>query len=760
MNTSRRRYHTNKPTHFFNPITLLMVLIALSTIVIVGRLFYLQVVKYGFYQEAAAKEHSGYTELPAKRGEILVEDYSSGDTYTVASNTTKDLVYVDPTMVTNKTLVAQTLADTLFDLNTEREKDNQRVLDQRREYKRTNNMEAYDRVQPLADDELKDAFYHTILDQVSREVRDEILLADDLPQESLDQISSMNLEGIEVKGKSLLAYPQRIYDKRHAAKMLSDYLQIPAPRLEQLLIGENRYEIIAREVDTEKSNQLKDIIQKDKDDNPDPASQNYLGVGFTEEYFRFYPEGTFASNLLGFVDKSGQGQYGIEESFEKLLEGKNGIFKAQMDSVGRQITVGDSVIQPAVNGQDVILTIDRTIQLEVERILKDGVDKYRADSGQIIVLDPKTSKVIAMANYPTFDPNSYSDVYKKVDIDLTPEEIDSLVPVKESDTDFYFYRNYDVGDKYEVFKNIEEGKNSVFQRFINWFGPEVYQNKAVASIYEPGSVFKPVTMAAAIDDGDVTPNTTFYESGPIKVDEYEIHNSTEQYRGLQTMTNVIEQSSNVGMAFVAKKIGRNLFYSYMMKFGLNTKTGIEFDNEEAGSIEYFTQWADSELLTHAFGQGIAVTPLQMANAYAALANKGTLMQPYIVDATRDQNGKTTYTEPLIVNQAVTEDTANKITAILVSSVENGVANKAQVPGHYVAGKTGTSQTYKWGKPLSGAGTTFASFGGYGPVDDPKFVVLIKLDRPRSSEWGADTAAPMFKDVASFLFDYYNIPPDK
>lgn len=742
----------------FNTITILIIVTIFAAVIIVGRLFYLQVLKYGYYQEAAAREHSGYTELPAKRGEILVKDYTNGEEFVVASNTTLDLIFVDPTLINNKTLVATTLSEILFDLDTEREKDNDRVIEEKREFKRTGNMDAYDRVTPLSDDELKDAFYHEILDKVSRETREEILLDDTLPQEILDDISSMGLNGIEVKGSNLYAYPGKIYDKRYTAKMLSEDLQIPAPRLEQLLIGENRYEIIAKKVDPEKSRQIRAIMNKDAEEHP--GSENFAGLGFQEEYYRYYPEAQFAANVLGFVDKEGKGQYGIEETFDKILKGKTGIFKAQRDSVGRQITVGDSVIQPAVNGQDITLTIDRTIQLEVEKILEAGVKKYNANSGQVIILDPKTSKVIAMAHSPSFNPNDYSAAFDRVDVDFTPEEVENLLPIDKSDTHFYFYRNWDTDDKFEVFKDVEEGKEPVYQRYVNWFGAEVYQNKIVASIYEPGSVFKPIAMVSAIDDGDVTPNTVYYETGPIKVDEFEIHNSTDEYRGRQTMTNVLEQSSNVGMAFVAKEIGRNLFYAYMMKFGLGEKTGIEFENEESGSIEYFTQWADSELVTHAFGQGIAVTPIQMANAYAAIANKGLLMQPYIIESITDASGKTTYTEPFVINQAVSEDSANKITAMLVSSVENGVANKAQVDGHYVAGKTGTSQTYKWGKPLSGAGTTITSFAGYGPIDDPKFVILIKLDRPRASEWGSATAAPMFKDIATFLFNYYNIPPDK
>ncbi len=742
----------------FNTISVLTMATILFSLVIVGRLFYLQVLKYGYYNEAAARAHQGYTELPAKRGEIKVKDYTTGEEFVVASNTTFDLIYVDPKLINNKKLVAGTLSDILFDIEREREKDQKRIVKEKREFKRTENMEAYERVKPLTDEELKDSYYHEILDKVSRETREQILLDDNLPQELLDDIAGRGLKGIEVENGSLYAYPGKIYDTRYTARMLSDELSIPAPRLEKILLGENRYEVIAKKVDPEMSRKIRNVIQEDAEENP--GSENYAGLGFQPQYYRFYPEGEFAANILGFVDKQGKGQYGIEETFDKQLRGKKGIFKAQRDSVGRQITVGDSVIEPAVNGNDITLTIDRTIQLEVERILKAGVNRYDANSGQAVVLDPKTSRVIAMAHSPSFNPNDYGSAYDLVDVNFSEEDLENLVPIEESETHFHFYRNWDTDDRFEVFKDIEEGKQPGYQRYANWFGAEVYQNKVVSSIYEPGSVFKSITMVSAIDDGDVTPNTVYYENGPLEVDEFEIRNSDDKYRGRQTMTNVLENSSNIGMAFVSREIGRNLFYSYMMKFGLGEKTGIEFEYEEAGYIEYFTEWADSELVTRAFGQGIALTPLQMVNAYGAIANKGLLMEPFIVDSITRAHGEKVYTEPFVINQAVSEGSANKITAMLVSAVENGVANRAQVDGHYVAGKTGTSQTYKWGEPLTGAGTTITSFAGYGPVDDPKFVVLVKLDRPRSSEWGSETAAPIFKDIATFLFNYYNIPPDK
>lgn len=298
---------------------LLFFAIAVSVLIIL-RLFYLQVWRFDFFQEAAAREHQGYTELPAKRGEILIQDYADGDLQVVASNTTMDLIYVDPKLITNKTLVASTLSDVLFDFDREREKDNQRIIEEKREFKRTGNMEAYDRVEQLSDEDLKNAFYHEILGKVSRDIRMEILLSNILTEDELNEIQEKNLQGIEVDGNRLLAYPKKILNRMQVARSLSEYVQIAPARLEQILAGENRYDIIMRKVDPEKSRQLREIIRKDKEQNP--GAEIYLGVGLTEEYYRFYPEKTLAANILGFVDKESRGQYGIEESFDKDLRGK------------------------------------------------------------------------------------------------------------------------------------------------------------------------------------------------------------------------------------------------------------------------------------------------------------------------------------------------------------------------------------------------------------------------------------------------------
>jgi len=275
-------------------------------------------------------------------------------------------------------------------------------------------------------------------------------------------------------------------------------------------------------------------------------------------------------------------------------------------------------------------------------------------------------------------------------------------------------------------------------------------------------------MASGIDDKDVTPNTTFNDPGFLDVDwnksknayDYTIRNVLAACTGHITMTNVIANSCNTGISFVARQMGKSLFYSYILRFGFGERTGIEFDNELPGKIAHFSQWADSEFYNHAFGQGLTVTPLQMVAAYGALANKGILMQPHIIDKIIEPDGKVIQTEPAIIQRVVSEQTANTVTAMLVNAVENGVAKNAKLPDHYLAGKTGTSQTYINGKAMSGAGTTIASIAGFGPISDPKFVLLVKLDRPRSSEWADATAVYAYKDIAAYLYNYFGIPPDK
>lgn len=737
-----------------NKVKILIVAMFIITGAIAAQLFNLQIINHSYYQEKAAKEHYGYTELPARRGEIIIKDQHSEEEFRLATNTTLDLIYADPSMIEEPDKIALMLGPILFDIEEWRKKDAERI----KELKKTVSPEVPEKeidkiLKPKTEEELLASFTDELKNKLSQKRRLQILLADELTPSVLEKIAGFDLEGIKVSDGKVYAYPPEITNVEKLAETLAPYLEIPKSKLVTLITSENRYTVLKRKLRPEISRQIKDIIKDDRE-------ETFSGIGLQEEYYRFYPEKTLAANIIGFVDHEGTGQYGIESKFNTRLRGKIGIFQTQKDSVGRQITVGDSVIKPAQDGDDVVLTIDRSIQMEADKIIKETTMETGSDSGLAIVMNPQTGAIMAISHYPSFDPNKYSEVFDKETIQLTNEEIKALVPVNEEEGIYYLYRNVDTNDKIMIFKEIGESGETIYKKYKNTAGPIAYQNKAVGWEYEPGSVFKPITMAAALDDGDVTPNTTFFDSGPIKVDEFEIHNSTNKYFGLTTMTKVLEQSLNTGMAFVARKIGRTLFGSYLKKFGFGERTDIEFDGEASGKIEHYSQWAESELVTHAFGQGITVTAIQLASAYSAIANGGVLMQPYITSEVRKKDGRIAKTDPHPIRRVISEKTASMLSAMLVSVIENGAEKAPQVARHYVAGKTGTSQTYKFGKPLTGAGTTIASLAGFGPIQNPKFVIIVRLEHPRSSVWGGATAGPAFSKIAAYLFDYYNIPPDK
>jgi len=753
MNKYKQKFEINK-TIFL----IIASILAASALTI--RLFTLQIINHSYYEQVATREQLGYTEIPAKRGEILIKDFSSGEEFPLATNITLNLLYADPVLIKNPAYVAEQITPLLFDLNEERAADEERLRKLEKTIPPETTEEEKEKIlKPLTDPELQEQFKQEILKKISQTRRSEILLVTDMDQKKLDQIQILKLAGIKIDNKKVFAYPDQISNLKNTATLLAPLIEIPSKKLEKILKGENRYVVLKTKLAPEISDKIKQMKSKDKDDQ-------FIGLGMKEEYFRYYPEGILGANMLGYVNKENIGQYGIESSFNTQLQGVKGEFQTKMDSLGRQITVGESVLKPAIDGDDIVLTIDRSIQMKVEKILEEGVKEFMADNGQILIMNPQTGAIIAMAHYPSFDPNIYGDVFKKIEITFTPEERERFVATKTPGT-YYFYENVDEVKRYLVFEEIGEDKQIHYYRYANFVGPEVYHNKIVSWPYEPGSVFKAIVMAMAIDDGDVTPNTTYNDAGPVKVDfnvytqkyDFEIKNSTG-YHGLVNMTTVLAMSLNTGMTFVSKKIGPALMYSYLKKFGLLDRTDIEFDAEALGSVEHFDGWTESELATHAFGQGLTITMIQLANAYSVIANGGILMQPFIVQEIRHKDGSKLTTDPAEIRRVISEETSSKVSAMLVQAVENGVAKKAKLDNHYIAGKTGTAQTYKNGRVLTGRGTTVATIIGFAPIKDPKFVIVVKYDRPRTSVWADDTASITFKKLAEYLFDYYNIPPDK
>lgn len=465
--------------------------------------------------------------------------------------------------------------------------------------------------------------------------------------------------------------------------------------LKTIQSGQNSSKVLARRIEVKQVEDIKSLKLK--------------GLGVSYETDRFYPGQKLASNVMGFLgyDLNGRsGQYGVESYYNDDLFGKittkqptvTGLFGFIKNLIsGNQNNNDDDNVfnRPS----DVVLTIDKNIQAYVEDKLENVLKKWDAQGGTIIVQDPNTGKILAMADKPSFDPNNYSD-----------------------------------------------------------YQPGLFLNKSVQEVFEPGSSYKPITMSAGLDLGKVTSQTTFTDVGFIQAADYTIHNFSNKIFGLQTMSQVLEKSINTGAMFIENQIGDENFLNYTINMGFGQRTGIDLPGEVNGDITNLYSGRKINYLTASFGQGIAVTPIQLVNAYSAIANGGKLMKPYVVERLIKEGGEEVITKPEIMSIPFSEKTSSKLKTMLVGVVDNGF-DKARIKGYDIAGKTGTAQIPD-GKGGYDEHEFIHDFLGFAPAYDPKFVILIKMDRPKGIAFAADSLSPTFREVAQFLINYYKIPPTR
>ena len=736
-------------------LTELSILFVVGFFMIVSKIFYLQVFKHDYYVNVALAAQQGYKELEASRGEIFLRDFHSENDFRVATNVTLKTLYADPSYLDYPNEIVESLTPLLFDSLDATKQDEERLKQIRQSLPEDIEEEKLEEfLQPKTISELRKDFKDELLAKLSSKIRKRIILVTDASVQLQFNIESFGLPSVVVEGDMIVAYPEKISDEAYVAKLVAPALEMSVDRLAVILKGENRYVILKKAMDPSLSLKVKELLDSDK--------KIYKGLGFEDLTYRHYPEKTLAANVIGYKNQEG-GQYGLERYFDDMLSGENGVFKAKLDGLGQSLTVGDdTVITPAKDGTDIYLTIDRSIQLMTERLLSKAVTEYNADSGQVIIMKPKTGEILAMANAPSFDLNDYSAALDKSELVLEEEDYMNIERLlKDGKETIWFHEDKERYQKVQLFPvKSEHGREIYFETFTNRVGPAAYLNKAVFDVYEPGSVFKPITMAAALDVDAVTPATTINDDGPIKVDEFTIDNALGEHYGEINMTEVLETSNNIGMAWISQKLGRRLFYSYIKKFGFGKATGLDFYSEPIGKVTSYLGWAESELVTRSFGQGISVTPVQMITSFAAIANDGVLMKPMLINKLNNFDGTNQNIEPEAVSRVVSKKTANTLTAMLTSVIDNGQGASGQIPGYSVAGKTGTAQTYLKGKPLEGPGTTFATFVGFLPASDPEIVILTKIDKPRTSQWASSTALPLFKKVAEYLVGYLSISPDR
>jgi cell division protein FtsI/penicillin-binding protein 2 len=595
----------------------LRVVFGLGMLIIVGRLFILQVVSAGFYRTLAEHQHSLFEELFPRRGKIVVRDFGSAEEYPVATIAPRGLVYAVPADITDPEGTALKVAGALGWPEVEDYKTSKLVAD---------------------------------------------LIGAGKAEEALALQATMQTDGGRVKSL-----------------------------VERLSKAGDPYEPVERSVD-DVHLALLDALK-------------LPGIHYVPEDGRAYPEPGFGGQVLGFVSTTEGGEqvgnYGLEGYFNEFLTGKPGTLQGLRDTQGGLIGLGQRDLVPAVDGGSLLLTIDRTVQVVACDMLQRGVEKHAADSGALVILDPKTGAIIAMCGVPDFLPAEFGQI-----------------------------KDYDT-----------------------------YNNQAIFTPYEPGSIFKPLTVAAGIDTGAITPYSLYNDTGSVQADDRILSNAEKKVHGTVDMVTALEESINTAMVFIMRQTGAERFTEYVEAFGFGKLSGIELNTEVPGTIEALYKGVDVYRATASFGQGITTTPLQMAVAYGALANEGALMKPYVVAEKRFPDGTVEATAPTFVRQVISPDTAKKVAAMMVSVVEEGHGKRAGVPGYYIAGKTGTAQIAENG--VYSATKFNGSFAGFGPIDDPRFVMVVKVSNPKSGViYAESTAAPIFGDIAAFLVQYYAIPPGR
>src|SRR3989344_753823 len=531
-------------------------------------------------------------------------------------------------------------------------------------------------------------FYIQIIDPLSSAANGYLKYKKILPQRG--KIYDRNYEPIAINQSHyrLFIEPKKMKDKDKLVKGLEEVLKLGEATLEAK-IDETKVWLAVTPGLTKEQKQK---IERYK----------FPEVGFEDELDRYYPEASLAAHLVGFVGKNQKnediGYFGVEGYYDKELGGLPGFLKAERDLLGRPILLGNQEKIEPENGHDVILTIDKSVQEIIKQKLKNGVERYKAKEGCVIVADPFTMEIVALACLPDFDVENY----------------------------FKFSESY-------------------------------FTNHAISSVYEPGSTFKPLVVAAALQEKKIKSDDFYNEKGPVQFGQYQIKTWNDKYEGKISITRILEKSSNVGMVFIGEKLGQKNIISYLKKYGFGDLTGIDLQGEAGGVVKQESDFKAIDYATATFGQGIGVTPMQMITAFSALVNGGELLKPHVVKKIIDGDEERIVGKRE-VRKILNERTSEIIKRMLVATVENGEYKWDRPKGYRIGGKTGTAQIPVQGK--YDASKTIASFIGFAPADKPRFIAIVILKEPKTSIYGSETAAPLFFEIAKDLLVYYNIAPVK
>ena len=502
-------------------------------------------------------------------------------------------------------------------------------------------------------------------------------------KESHGRLGSGEVKSLAINKEKWLiaAVPENIKDKDAFAKIVSSHVGFSKESILSEITKSDSYVVLKKDLLPEEIEGLRETKLE--------------GLIFENSSARYYPQEALASQVIGFLGGDNLGQYGIEGYYEDILKGKEGI---QEQKTGLNI-ISSQGEEESLNGSDLFLTIDYNIQFQAEALLDEAKKNIDIDSGQIIVIKPDSGRILALANFPPFNPNKYS---------------------KES-------------------------------------GFGIFQNSAIQKIFEPGSVFKPLIMAMALNEGKVTPDSTFTDEGFVKIGPDTVYNFDRKKYGLQTMSGILEKSINTGAMYLASLLPHDTFIDYLEKFGFNQKTGVDLQGEVYSRNDILKKGSDFGFATASFGQGIEMTPLQLVRAFSLLANGGKVVKPYIVEKIVHGQDEIII-KPQISDSVVTPSTVLETTKMMINVVDRGFGKSAGIKGYYLAGKTGTAEVPITNGKGYYADKTIQSFIGFGPALKPEFLILVKLDNPKVPK-SSLSAAPIFKKLAQYIINYWQLPPD-
>ncbi len=752
------------PRYYF-----ILILFTLFFLIILYTVFKYTIKDGEFYTQKADNQQIGELKVPVTRGSILSLS-ENWNKVLLATSLNLDTLAIDPTRVWDKKKLIWYLTNIIY-----REsciwKSRERCINNLLKFTKKEKFENF----IYKTKEIKIIIRKSLIKKLSQKYIESVLLAQELDDKIIEKIKKLNFKWVyPTEEWNLYINPLEIQNRKLISSKIAELISFPEETVFFLIRKRKvQYIHLLNKLSIEESSKLKNYIKDERNSINKWYLKKENGINsfiiLTPHPNRLYPENSIWAQVIWFLDKSWKWHYWIEWYFNEILKWESGEIVSRKDIKWRTINpINLNKWEIEREWANIYTTIDRTIQKKVEQILELGVKKYNANKWSIIIMNPKNGQIISMANYPTFDPNNPWEVYELENIknkdykNIWNELIWKSVFIEDNIKWKEFFINW---KKILLRKALREelwDYSLKKYKYKNNFGVWVYKNSIITDVYEPGSIMKSITMAIWIETWEITENTYYQNNWSIKIDNFKISDISKKCLWYHTFSWALDYSCNVWMVRIVQKIWKALLYSYLKDFWFWELTGISLDWEISLPILNYQKWSNAKLFSSSYGLWINTNQLQVAVAYSALANWGFILRPQIIEKIEFEKNKVSKFKKEIIRRVISEKTSNIMKNLLVNWIENWAAKNWKVEWYLLAGKTWTSQiAYKWRyEDWNIPGSTNASFAWFWPIQDPKFVIVIKLERPRTNNFWWSTSAFLFAETAEFLLNYYKIPKIK